>query len=100
MKQIEKEFFGFLLGLFGPPLVFALIIFVGLLLYVPPEPKTAESEPPHSNWILVVCDECGGDGIVTYGPDHDFVKIGVAKPGDYGCSMCGGEGELYLEHEK
>lgn len=52
------------------------------------------AEIPQPSVIEVVCDECDGDGQVTYGPDHPIVKMGF-DPGEYECPICGGTGRLY-----
>lgn len=46
--------------------------------------------------VLVNCDECGGDGMVYYGPENPIVKIGF-DVGEYDCPMCGGTGSLVDE---
>lgn len=45
----------------------------------------------------VDCSGCKGTGKVTYGPDHEMVKLGFAEPGTYPCSYCGGSGKLIEE---
>ena len=46
---------------------------------------------------LVDCLGCNGTGKATYGPDHELVKLGFAKPGTYQCPYCGGSGQLTEE---
>lgn len=53
-----------------------------------------EPKPIHRE---VDCSGCNGTGTVTYGPDHEFVKLGLAEPGTYPCSYCGGSGKLVEE---
>lgn len=84
------------------PIVAVAVLAVTITYFaatIPNKPEP-ESTPVPPNWELIACSECGGDGKVTYGPDHQFVELGLCKPGEYGCPMCGGEGELYLERRK
>lgn len=68
-----------------------LLLCISLFIGCESVDKTVPEEP-----VLVNCDECGGDGMVYYGPEHQIVKIGF-DVGEYDCPICGGTGSLVDE---
>jgi hypothetical protein len=77
-----------------------VLIFVGVGTYQYLEMRKAWSLPKQPTYKVIRtredCQECMGKGKVTYGKDHDIVKLGFDE-GTYACPMCGGSGKMISE---
>ena len=79
---------------------FKLGVFVAatLILAMTLWPSIRDQKKQENTYVRVICNACGGDGMVTYDADHPLVQLQQAEAGkNYPCPMCGTDGFLFME---